>query len=549
MRFSNILLISVLFASTSATEEDTVNLRRRGYELPYEAPAEEEPPRRVFVKYRRNRRTVFQSELKKRSNKVRMHYDFKDMNTFVVSVPESAVEALKKNPDVEAVHDDVPRYSQYIPESIKLRKLQLDEEVIPYGIDMVQAREVWKLGARGKGVTVCVVDSGVDQNHEDFADVSGLESTDLPWGDDGVGHGTHCSGTIAAAEGNGKGVVGVAPDAKIFSVKVFTDDGGYAYSSGILSAVQECVANGADIISMSLGGPLPNIFEIWEFQRILKDSNVISVAAAGNDGNGVWHFPASYPSVISVAAMDENKTIARFSQYNGQVDIAAPGVDVLSTLPMKAPCLICENVGYDYGTISGTSMATPHVAGVLAILKSFKPNASPEDLIEAMLESAEDLGSEGKDNSFGHGLAQALAAAKYLNGGSLAASFVAQPNKTLDCGEGMMMLDLKMLTDDYASETYWDLRRITDSGVQLSGAGYDDNSTTELERCIPKNCYTFTVYDSFGDGLCCSHGNGAYSLTVDGDVLVNNAGDFDFEDMMTFGECVEDSPTTSKPTK
>jgi len=149
-------------------------------------------------------------------------------------------------------------------------------------------------------------------------------------------------------------------------------------------------------------------------------------------------------------------------------------------------------------------MATPHVAGVLALLKSFKPDASAEELIEAMEAAAEDLGQPGKDRRFGNGLVQAFAAAEYLNGASLASSFATQPIKSSACEEGFMHFDLKILTDDYGNETYWELRRLTDGGVQLSGAGYDDNSAVTMEKCIPKNCYTFTVFDSAGDGMFAS---------------------------------------------
>ena len=549
MRFYKIIFVAAIFAAAYAVEDDVTNLRRSRPTLSNTHQHEGEHTRRVFVKYRHNRRNAFQAELQKRSRNTRMLYDFKEMDTFVMTIPESEVQSLKGNPDVEVVHDDVPRYTQYIPESAKHHRLQAREEVIPYGIDMVQAREVWKFGARGQNVTVCVVDTGVDSHHEDLVRVSGLESTALPWGDDGIGHGTHCAGIVAAAQGNGKGVVGVAPEAKIFSVKVFTDSGGYAYSSGILAAARECASNGATIISMSLGGPLPNIFEIWGFRQLLEEANVLTVAAAGNAGNGLWSFPASYPGVISVGALDQNKNIAPFSQYNRQVDITAPGVDILSTFPMKAPCLICDREGYDYGTISGTSMATPHIAGVLALLKSFKPNATPAELVDALFGSAEDLGESGKDSRFGNGLAQAYAAVQYMNGGSLAASFSSQPSKVSDCGEGNTMFDLKLLTDDYASETYWELRRMTDNGVQLAGAGYDNNTAVTFEECIPKNCYTFTMYDSFGDGLCCAHGNGAFSVMIDGDVIVRNAGDFDSEDAITFGECAANKPSKTKPVK
>ena len=546
MRFHEIFLIAAILTAVSATEDASANLRRSGSTVSNSTRHHErEHTRRVFVKYRRNRRDVVQAELQKRFSIARIHFHFKEIDAFVVTLPESEVQSLKESPDVEVVHDDVPRYTQYIPESSKRHRLPSMEEVISYGIDMVQARKVWKLGARGQNITVCVVDTGVDSSHEDLGRVYGLENTDMPWGDDGIGHGTHCAGIVAATQGNGKGVVGVAPDARIFSVKVFTDSGGYAYSSGVLSAALKCVSNGASIISLSLGGPLPNIFEMWGFRQILEEGHVLTVAAAGNAGNTLWSFPASYPVVISVGALDQNKIIAPFSQYNRQVDISAPGVDILSTFPMRAPCLICDREGYGYGTISGTSVATPHIAGVLALLKSFKPSASPAELVDALFGSAEDLGESGKDSRYGNGLAQAYAGVQYMNRGSL--SF--QPSKASDCGENRMMFDLTLLTDDYARETYWELRRMSDNGVQLAGAGYADNAAVVVEECIPKNCYAFTMYDSFGDGLCCSHGNGAFSVMVDGDELVKNAGDFDWEDTITFGECATSNPSKTKPVK
>ena len=107
--------------------------------------------------------------------------------------------------------------------------------------------------------------------------LSGLESNSLDWKSDAVGHGTHCSGTIAAAK-NGIGVVGVAPDAELYTVKVFNDNGGFAYGSSIVSAVEECVEAGFNIVSMSLGGPLPNIFEWFAYQNLLENG-VISIAA------------------------------------------------------------------------------------------------------------------------------------------------------------------------------------------------------------------------------------------------------------------------------
>jgi len=313
------------------------------------------------------------------------------------------------------------------------------------------------------------------------------------------------------------------------------------YSSGVLAAAQECAAGGAKIISMSLGGPFPSFFEIFGFQALLNQG-IISVAAAGNSGNSRLSFPASYPGVISVAAVDENKERAGFSQYNRHVDIAAPGVNVLSTLPMTAPCQICDAIeNYSYGSISGTSMSCPHVAGVLALLASFKPNADPEDYIDAIQQSAEDLGRSGKDQEFGYGLVQAYAALEYLNGEPLDNNQM--ETTTSDCGSNEILFGLKLLTDDIASETSWELQNLADittDGIYLSGSEYNNNTPIHVQQCIPKSCYVFTMYDTEGDGICCSKGKGAYSVFVDGEILVESRGDFGFQDMLSFGECHED---------
>mmetsp|Transcript_8958 Transcript_8958/g.13022 ORF Transcript_8958/g.13022 Transcript_8958/m.13022 type:complete len:586 (+) Transcript_8958:347-2104(+) len=538
--YFNRLILSLLLATASTANEvpeeeiSSSSLRRKAYVIPDESSVQEEPTRRVFVKYRKNMRSNFEAELRKRSSSTatRMHYDFRDMDTFVLTVPESDVAILKQNPTVESVHDDVKRYPMHIPDSVQQQQRNLQQaETVPYGVDLVQAKQAWGVGARGQGVKVCVMDTGV-YDHEDLPPITGPAGT--PFTDDGVGHGTHCAGTIAAPE-NGKGVVGVAPEADIYSVKVFSDDGSFAYSSGILAAAQECAAGGANIISMSLGGPLPNLFEILGFRNLLRNG-VISVAAAGNFGNGLWSFPASYPGVVSVAAVDENKAKAPFSQFNRQVDVAAPGVDILSTLPMTAPCQICDQIDdFSYGTISGTSMACPHVAGVLALLASFKPEAEPADYIRAIEQSAEDLGAPGKDNEFGNGLVQAYAALEYLNGGPIKSA--ASPT-TKTCGDDMLSFNLKLLTDNNASETTWELRSIVDNGeTYLVGSDYENGADIIVRECIPKNCYVFTMYDSEGNGI--TQGEGSYSVIVDGEKLVDDGGDFDSQDMVSFGDCFE----------
>jgi serine protease len=142
------------------------------------------------------------------------------------------------------------------------------------------------------------------------------------------------TGIITAKANSVNGVVGVAPNIKLLIVRVFGDDGDWAYASNLIDAAYRCKDGGANVISMSLGGGGSSLFETNAYADLFTNHNILIVAAAGNDGNTQLSYPASYDSVVSVAAVDFNKDLASFSQRNNQVDIAAPGVDVLSTVPM-----------------------------------------------------------------------------------------------------------------------------------------------------------------------------------------------------------------------
>jgi len=350
---------------------------------------------------------------------LRLHFDFERINSMVITATQQEIDLLQANPAVLTIEQDQKRFLQYMPETVRHLQFLPTGQRTPYGISMVQADQAWNAGITGAGVKVCVLDTGLDRFHEDFVSnrLDGQETVQN-WRQDGVGHGTHVSGTIAAAE-NDLGVVGVAPDAELYTIKVFGDSGQFVYSSGLVDASYQCQAAGANIVSMSLGGPLPSFAEFGAYEDLF-DQGVLVIAAAGNNGSRRKSFPASYNGVMSVAALDRNKDIAPFSQYNDKVDIAAPGVDVLSTLPMDGECQICESLNTEaYGSISGTSMATPHVSGVAALLWSFKPEATVEEIQEAIFASAQDLGANGRDNSYGYGLVQAMTAIEILNRGAL----------------------------------------------------------------------------------------------------------------------------------
>ena len=188
----------------------------------------------------------------------------------------------------------------------------------------------------------------------------------------------------------------MAPGVDMHIIKVFNASG-WGYSSDLAYAAQKCTNAGANIISMSLGGGASMNSESTAFASALSNG-VLSIAADGNDGNSTMSYPASYDSVMSVAAVDSSESKASFSQYNSQVEIAAPGVNVESTIPGG------------YASWSGTSMATPHVSGVAALVWSNNPECSATEIRDALNNTAKDKGASGRDNYYGHGIVQAKAA-------------------------------------------------------------------------------------------------------------------------------------------
>lgn len=220
-----------------------------------------------------------------------------------------------------------------------------------WGLPKISAPAAW-LKTEGAGIVVAVIDTGTDCAHEDIGGCSW--SVDLAGGPPYNPHGTHVSGTIAARS-NGAGVVGVAPKASIGSCQAL-DKNGSGFTSNIASCITESTNRGADVINMSLGGPsASSALDSAVANAIAR--GVVVVAAAGNSNTSTPSYPGCSTGVIGVGATDRNDQRASFSNHGTCVDIAAPGVDILSTTP-----------GGAYNTFSGTSMASPHVAGVVALV-------------------------------------------------------------------------------------------------------------------------------------------------------------------------------------
>ncbi|MDP3998997.1 MAG: S8 family peptidase [bacterium] len=280
------------------------------------------------------------------------------------------------------------------------------KQVLPWGVDRVDAEQVWPTSNSADPIKVAVVDTGISSTHSDLvANVKGGVNTITggSWSDDN-GHGSHVAGIIGALN-NTIGVVGVAPLADLYAVKVLSASGS-GYISDIIEGLQWAVANGMQVVNMSLGASV----DVQAFHDAIiatRNAGVTLVAAAGNSGGAVG-YPAAYSEVIAVSATDSNNVLASFSSRGPEVDLTAPGVSIYSTYK-----------GTAYKTLSGTSMASPHVAGVVALVLNtpvgfYDTNLdgiwNPSEVQNKLQSTASDLGTGGYDTLYGWGLVNAWAA-------------------------------------------------------------------------------------------------------------------------------------------
>jgi serine protease len=314
-----------------------------------------------------------------------------EFNFSVAKLNLEQISELNNSGAVEYIEVDAKRY--------------LYAESVPYGITMVQAPLV--SDAYTSNIKACIIDTGYTLGHPDLpsSGVTGYAfSGHGSWSSDGNGHGTHVAGTIAAIGRNNIGVVGVNPSAKLglHIVKIFNNSGNWTTASNLVTAIQSCKNAGAKVVNMSLGGSSSTATEQNALASFYQ-GGMLLVAAAGNAGNSSLSYPASYSSVMSVAAVDSSRNRANYSQYNSQVEIAAPGSSVYSTYKNNS-----------YSTLSGTSMATPHVTGVAALVWSQFPSCTPARIRTALTATAQDRGTAGRDVYYGFGIVRAQNAVSYL---------------------------------------------------------------------------------------------------------------------------------------
>lgn len=304
-------------------------------------------------------------------------------------IPESNISKIKEDPRVKYIEED------------KIFEVA-DEYSGSWGSQFIGSDISTANGVIGTGVKIAVLDTGIDCGHEDLKNncnngydfyFNDSDASDDSWNS----HGTHVSGIIAA-EKNGIGIVGVAPGASLYAVKVTSAAG--TYTSIIISGIEWAVKNNMDIVSMSLQGSHSQAFQDAVDAAYAK--GLLLVAAAGNTKGGAVAYPAGYESVIAVTAIDENEQRASFSPIDPKIELAAPGVNINSTIVNG------------YGVLSGTSMAAPYVTGVAALILSTDFQDVNGDGVRnnidvriILQETARDVGDPGRDSIYGYGIVDA----------------------------------------------------------------------------------------------------------------------------------------------
>lgn len=504
----------------------------------------EEPTRYMVVTKRAPKSTSLRVVTNAADSVERRVREFRNIDGFAATLTAEEAAALRKSPDVESVQPVVPRNALDLGVELPVRPSASPyaKQVVPWGIQAVGAPAVWEV-TRGEGVNVVTVDSGIVLDHPDLiaryqGGYNWVDPTKPPF--DEHGHGTHVAGTIVASD-NAFGVVGVAPGAKLWAVRVLNEHG-YGNDEAVTGAIDWVISKkrelgGRWVVNMSIGSYFASDAEAKIMARA-ADEGIVLVAAAGNDHSEEVMFPAKHPEVIGVSALDPTLLPASYTNYGLDVDVAGPGTDVPSTYlqgkvpyadietanglvqsfsvtgsgrgtvqarvvdckygrpgdcpftvaghialvergPSNAPIYFGEkarnakaagaagvilynntsdissqlsdwtlifddkpfdypvtvsvsrdnglkllqnphatikltSVLEDYGKLSGTSMACPHVVGTAALLLALDPNATRTEIKRALEQSAKDVDKNGWDLQTGWGLVNALAAGKFI---------------------------------------------------------------------------------------------------------------------------------------
>jgi subtilisin len=412
---------------------------------------------RVIIGFNRQPGPAEQALVRNAGGVVR--HTFRIIPAIAAELPAQAIRALENHPWVSVIEPDVPVRA-------------IGEYETSWGIVKIGAQTVHNSGNKGTGVKVCVIDSGIDTNHPDlFQNYKGgwdFVNNDSDPSDDN-GHGTHVAGIVAAALNNA-GVVGVAPEAWIYAYKVLDKNGSGSFSN-VIAALDACVSNAGPgaITNNSYGSSTdPGTLVKAAFDNAYNNYGILHVAAAGNATGWTCNqvsYPARYDSVIAVGATNSSDQIASWSCRGPEVELSAPGVSITSTYP--------DNT---YATMSGTSMASPHVAGAAALVIAGSPvdqNAdgivNQVDVRLCLQRTALDLGAAGRDTAYGYGRVQVDSA--------VSACQTPPPPETPPAAPTNLT--------------------VTSTGRNYVSLAWQDNSTNEtnfeLERCQGSGCTNFSL--------------------------------------------------------
>lgn len=340
---------------------------------------ETENKQRVIVKFRPLIPKFFKNELVNK-NLAMLERNLSLKDTYLITVEgvnkERLIKNLSKSILVEYAEEDYEAKSLYEPNDPLFQN--------QWALTKIKADGAWDVTIGSEDIEIAILDTGININHPDLQNKIIDSVSCIDWlscshfeTNDADGHGTHVAGIASAVSDNGLGIAGTAGNTSLISVKVLNDEG-LGYYSWIADGIVWAADNGADVINLSLGGR----YSSSTLRRAVDYAyakGVVIVAAAGNDGSSIPVYPAYYSNTVAVTATDENDRKAYFSNYGSWVDIAAPGVNILSTYQ--------ENYGY----FSGTSVATPFVSGVAALVLALDNNLSNQQVVNRLESTADNL--------------------------------------------------------------------------------------------------------------------------------------------------------------
>ena len=447
------------------------------------------------------------------------------------------VERYKNREDVEYAEPDFIATAQLNPNDTYYSTIQWNLHDANGGVHMPQAWDI----SKGNGILVAVIDTGIayrgfyrapDLKETCIVDGYDFINNDL-YADDDHSHGTHVAGTIAQSTNNNLGVAGIAFESCLMPVKVLNSNGSGSYSQ-IADGIRFAADNGADVINLSLGGSSSSI-TLLNAIEYAYNNGVVIIAASGNSNSSVV-YPAAYDDyVIAVGATRFDQTRAYYSNYGSSLDVVAPGGDTsVDQNGDGYPDGILQNTfnpntkrrwDFGYWFFEGTSMASPHVAGIAALLKSSDTGLSPDEIRQAIEMSAKDLGIPGRDNQYGFGLVNAADALAYISG--------SHPSDTPAEEGSSDALPTITITSPGNNQN-------VSGTVLISADAFDDIAVDRVEFFVQNilvGSDTVTPYEISWDSQAQSDGNAVISANV-----YDNAGQYTSDSISVIIDNVNENP-------